>query len=215
MSNYLRNRPFMVITYSYVLAPGQKSHTKGFMETAQWEPVEKMVIVDRVSAKQMQHSELVLDLFENKVVKCRDETIDHKKIFDIMVSRHFDEVKAALATWIARDPSNLEKVQAFIERSNKKPVTIESIETDLKDLVFKAAIFEPNNDETRGKVIEVITDYLGRVGVNDFTVLCDETNNTQERINANELWADAAVQLNEGDEFVTIAMRVTKEGADA
>lgn len=116
MSNYLRNRPFMIISYTYVLAAGQKSNTPGFMQTAQWEPIENMVISDRVSAKQMRSAELVLDLFENKVVKCSDSTIDHKKIFEVMVSRHYEEVKGALATWIQKDPENLNKVQAFVER---------------------------------------------------------------------------------------------------
>lgn len=116
MSNYLRNRPFMVISYTYVLAAGQKSQTKGFMETAQWEPVENMVIVDRVSSKQMQHAELVLDLLENKVVKCRDATLDHKTLFDTFVARHFDDVKGALATWVAKDPANLQAIQAFVAR---------------------------------------------------------------------------------------------------
>lgn len=116
MSNYLRNRPFMIISYTYVLAAGQKSNTKGFMETAQWEPVENMVIVDRVTSKQMQHAELVLDLLENKVVKCRDASLDPKNLFDVFVARHFDEIKAALATWVAKDPANLQAIQTFVAR---------------------------------------------------------------------------------------------------
>ena len=34
MSNYLRNRPFMVISYSYVLTNGQKPNTPGFGQKA-------------------------------------------------------------------------------------------------------------------------------------------------------------------------------------
>jgi hypothetical protein len=110
----------MVVSYSFVLAAGQKSQSKGFMETAQWEPVENMVIVDRVSSKQEVSAELIIDLFENKVVKCRDADLDHDHLINTFVSRHYGEVKAALAKWIANDPTNLEKVQAFIDRFKPK-----------------------------------------------------------------------------------------------
>lgn len=120
MSNYLRNRPFMVITYSYVLAPGQKSQSQGFMEKAEWEPVENMVIVDRVTSKQEVSAELIIDLFENKVVKCRDLELDHDRLIQVFVGRHYGEVKAALATWIAKDPTNLGRVQAFVDRFKAK-----------------------------------------------------------------------------------------------
>lgn len=114
MSNYLRNRPFMVISYTYVLKSGQKSNTAGFGQQAEFEPVENMVISDRVSNKQMQSAELILDLLEQKVVKCRDESLDQKKLFDIFVDRHYTEVKAALATWVAKNPDNLEKIKSFL-----------------------------------------------------------------------------------------------------
>lgn len=116
----LRNRPFMIITYSFVLTPGQKSNVKGFGETAQLEPIENMVISDRVSSKQMQAAELIIDLFENKVVKCRDNTIAHSDLINTFVSRHYEEVKGALAKWIQNDPANLTKVQAFVERFKTK-----------------------------------------------------------------------------------------------
>lgn len=121
MSNYLRNRPFMIISYSYVLAAGQKSNTKNFGNEAQWEPIENMVISDRVSNKQMQAAELIIDLFENKVVKCRDASLDHDKLINTFVGRHQDEVKAALLQWVKNDPANLVKVQAFVERYKTQP----------------------------------------------------------------------------------------------
>ena len=116
MSNYLRNRPFMIVSYTFALAGGQKSNVPGFMATAEWEPVENMAIVDRVSTKQLVSSELIIDLFENKVIKCADSELDHDKLIKVFVARHYGEIKAALAKWIANDPSNLEKVQAFVER---------------------------------------------------------------------------------------------------
>lgn len=120
MSNYLRNRPFMVITYTYTLKAGQKSNAAGFSETAEWEPLESMVINDRVSDKQAIKADLILDLLESKVVKCRDNTLDHKKLFDHFVNRYFEDVKAALSTWIAKDTLNKMKVEAYVEARQKE-----------------------------------------------------------------------------------------------
>lgn len=115
MSNYLRNRPFMIISYTYVLKAGQKSNTTGFGQQAEFEPVENMVINDRVSSKQMQKADLILDLLEQKVVKCREDTLDHKKLFNVFVERHYEEVKAALATWVAQNADNLDKMRDFLK----------------------------------------------------------------------------------------------------
>lgn len=215
MSKYLRNRPFMIISYSYVLAAGQKSNVKGFGETAQWEPIENMVISDSVSNKQMQKAELIIDLFENKVVKCRDNTLDHGELINTFVARHQDEVKGALAQWIKNDPANLSKVQAFVERYKTKTApTIADVEAGL-NTVARQFMFELNTPETREKVATAMMNFLGTQGLKDFTVQCDDVNNTLERIAAYELWADAAV-LFEGDEaFTYIPIRITKETVDA
>jgi hypothetical protein len=87
MTDYLRNRPFMVITYRFVLEPGQTSHSKDFMKTAQWDPVENMVICDRISHKQMQSAELIIDLLNNKIIKCRDSDLDTTNLVDTMDHR--------------------------------------------------------------------------------------------------------------------------------
>ena len=133
MSNYLRNRPFMVVTYTYVLAAGQKSNVKGFGETAEWEPIENMVIVDRVSTKQMNSAELVIDLFENKVLKANGIETEEERhnLLNVFVSRHFEDIKAALMTWIQKDPTNLKKVQVFVDRfSTKKEEVVAEEATD-------------------------------------------------------------------------------------
>lgn len=113
--SYLRNRPFMVVSYSFVPKEGQNTRAKDFALHGEYDPIENMVIVDRISDKMMQTAEVILDLFESKVIKCRDGSLDPKQVFDKLVARHFDEVKAALATWIAKDANNLQKVQAFVD----------------------------------------------------------------------------------------------------
>jgi len=78
-----------------------------------------MTIVDRISDKQMQSAELILDLLELKVIKTRDGSLDANQLFNTFVNRHFDDVKAALATWVASNPDNLQKVQAFVDQYKK------------------------------------------------------------------------------------------------
>lgn len=128
MSNYLRNRPFMVISYTYVLKAGQKSNTPGFGQQAEFEPVENMVIVDRVSSKQTRNAELILDLLEQKVILCRDDSLDKEKLFNVFVERHYEEVKAALATWVAQNSDNLEMMRNFLKA--QVPVTTSNDETN-------------------------------------------------------------------------------------
>lgn len=219
MTAYLRNRPFMVISYNYVLAAGQKSNVKGFGATAQWEPIENMVICDSVNNKALQRAELVIDLFENKVVKCRDNTLDHAKLIETFVSRHYEEVKAALATWIQKDPANMSKVRDFVARFAKKeerPVpTMEQVVLVLEEIV-EGFRFEMNDEQTRGKIVHTITQVLQHTpGIKDYAVACDEMNNTPERIENNELWVDAGVQFETDENMTYIPLRLTKEPASA
>lgn len=68
---------------------------------------------------------------------------------------------------------------------------------------------EPNDADTRKEVTEDYVDFLSKQGLQDFTVLCDETNNTEERIAANELWVDIAVQYVEDEVFTYIPLRLS------
>lgn len=115
MTNYLRNRPFMVINYTFVPKAGQNTSAVNFGETAEYDPVESMVIVDRVDNKRLTRAYLVLDLFEGKVIKSREGDVDFSKIFHIMCERYKNEIKQALRDWVKRDPKNQERVNQFIE----------------------------------------------------------------------------------------------------
>jgi phage tail sheath protein FI len=81
----------------------------------------------------------------------------------------------------------------------------------------KYFLFEPNDDLTRLLLVNMIDPFLrdvkARRGVYDYLVICDETNNTPERIDRNELWADIYIKPTRAAEFIVLNFIATKTGA--
>jgi len=78
-------------------------------------------------------------------------------------------------------------------------------------------IFEPNDTITRSQVTtafnSIFNDLVAKRGVYDYLVVCDTTNNTPDRIDANELYIDIAVKPVKAIEFVYIPVRLLATGA--
>jgi len=81
----------------------------------------------------------------------------------------------------------------------------------------KYFLFEPNDEFTRLSIINMIEPFLrdvrGRRGIYDFMVVCDERNNTAERIDRQELWVDIYVKSTKAAEFIVLNFIATKSGA--
>jgi len=81
----------------------------------------------------------------------------------------------------------------------------------------KYFLFEPNDEFTRLSIINMIEPFLrdvrGRRGIYDFMVVCDERNNTGERIDRQELWVDIYVKPTKAAEFIVLNFIATKTGA--
>ena len=77
-------------------------------------------------------------------------------------------------------------------------------------------IFEPNDAITRsqakGVVQTLLADVQSKRGIYDYLVVCDESNNTPARIDANELWIDIAIEPVKAVEFIYIPVRVLNTG---
>ena len=86
------------------------------------------------------------------------------------------------------------------------------------DLLAKPFLFEPNDKITRDEVKATFERWMGNLvslrAVYDFAVLCDETNNTNTRIDRNELWIDIAIQPVKAIEFIYIPIRIRNTGED-
>uniref|UniRef100_A0A6M3IPJ8 Putative tail sheath protein n=1 Tax=viral metagenome TaxID=1070528 RepID=A0A6M3IPJ8_9ZZZZ len=81
----------------------------------------------------------------------------------------------------------------------------------------KYFLFEPNDEFTRLSLINMIEPFLrdvkSRRGIYEFSVVCDSRNNTAERIDRNELWADIYIQPVRAAEFIVLNFIATKTGA--
>lgn len=83
---------------------------------------------------------------------------------------------------------------------------------------IKYFLFEFNDFYTRNRVFNTIDPYLkdikGRRGLYDYKVVCDETNNTPEVIDRNELIVDIYLKPTRTAEFILITLNVTKTSAN-
>jgi phage tail sheath protein FI len=81
----------------------------------------------------------------------------------------------------------------------------------------KYFLFEPNDDLTRLLLVNMIDPFLrdvrSRRGVYDYMVVCDETNNTPDRIDRNELWCDIYIKPTRAAESIVLNFIATKTGA--
>jgi len=78
-------------------------------------------------------------------------------------------------------------------------------------------LFEPNDQITRNNVKATIDGFLQDImvkrGLYDFVTLCDESNNTPDRIDRNELYIDIALKPVKAIEFIYIPIRIVSTGA--
>lgn len=82
---------------------------------------------------------------------------------------------------------------------------------------LKYFLFEPNDTFTRLAIINMIDPFLrdvvARRGIFDYMIVCDERNNTPERIDRNELWCDIYIKPTRTAEFIVLNLIATKTGA--
>lgn len=78
-------------------------------------------------------------------------------------------------------------------------------------------LFEPNDKITRDQVKQVVesvlNDLVAKRGLYDYLVVCDNSNNTPDRIARNEMYVDIAVEPMKAVEFIYIPIRLKNPGA--
>lgn len=78
-------------------------------------------------------------------------------------------------------------------------------------------VFEPNDKITRDNLKAAadgfLNDILAKRGLYDFVTLCDESNNTPDRIDRNEMYLDVALKPVKAAEYIYIPIRVLSTGA--
>lgn len=107
-------------------------------------------------------------------------------------------------------------VTSALDRINVSRMT-KYIKRELRKSTF-AYLFEPNDKITRSEVKFTVDGFLStlmnRRGLYDFASVCNETNNTPERIDRNELWIDVAIKPTKAVEYIYIPVRIVNTGAD-
>jgi hypothetical protein len=87
------------------------------------------------------------------------------------------------------------------------------------NVIAKPYIFEPNDTVTRNQIKQqiekLLLDLTAKRALYDFIVVCDKSNNTPARIDANELHVDIAIEPVKSVEFIYIPMRLENTGAIA
>lgn len=78
-------------------------------------------------------------------------------------------------------------------------------------------VFEPNDQLTRDNLKATVDSFLGDLivkrGLYDFATVCDESNNTPDRIDRNEMYIDVALKPVRAAEFIYIPIRIVATGA--
>lgn len=85
------------------------------------------------------------------------------------------------------------------------------------NIIAKPFIFEPNDTITRNEIKQQVEKFLlelvGQRALYDYLVVCDTSNNTPARIDANELHVDIAIEPVKAVEFIYIPLRLENTGA--
>jgi len=110
--------------------------------------------------------------------------------------------KTRAATSSALDRINISRLTGYLRRQ------LQSIATGF--------VFEPNDkitrDEIKQQIEQTLNDLVAKRGVYDYLVVCDDTNNTSDRIDRNELYVDVAIEPVKSAEFIFIPIRLKNTG---
>lgn len=84
------------------------------------------------------------------------------------------------------------------------------------DKAVRKFLFEPNDKLTRDEVTGVVRSFCNELiaqrALYDYLVVCDESNNTPDRIDRNELHIDFAIEPVKAIEFIYIPIRIKNTG---
>jgi phage tail sheath protein FI len=109
---------------------------------------------------------------------------------------------------LQRKPSALDRVNVRMLMTHiKKNMTT----------MLRYFVFEINDRILRQSVLDTVQPFLADVaarrGLTAFKVVCDETNNTPERIDRNELWVSVFLKPARVAEFIVLNLVVLRTGA--
>ncbi len=109
----------------------------------------------------------------------------------------------------------LQKKSSALDRVNVRRLLIK-----LKKFIASTSrflVFEQNNPKTRNRFLNIVNPYMEQVqsnsGLNAFKVVMDETNNTADIVDRNQLYGQIFVQPTRTAEFIVLDFTVQPTGA--
>jgi hypothetical protein len=93
----------------------------------------------------------------------------------------------------------------------EQKMIIDEMSNKISD-ILKYYSYEDNNIETRKNITEKCNDVLKNIPFADFNVVCDESNNTADVIDRNQLKCDIAFNFNIDNEFTIRRYTICKIG---
>jgi hypothetical protein len=113
------------------------------------------------------------------------------------------------------DKTLLAKPSAF-DRINVRRLFI-LLEKSIANMA-KSFLFEFNDSFTRSRFVSTVEPFLrnvqGRQGIQDFTVICDESNNTSEVVDRNEFRGDIYVKPSRSINFIQLQFVAVRSGVE-
>ncbi len=135
LSQYHKDRPFLVITRSATPAEGEKTESKDWGAESKWRVEERVMIVDRVTTNHLTIGTVIIDILKREFVKNRFTDSDPKEVLDHYLKTYKEHIADGLSIWMRSKTGNPEEAQSFIsdledeigemERLHKIPVKIE------------------------------------------------------------------------------------------
>ena len=122
-------------------------------------------------------------------------------------------IQQGVTVWGQR---TLQRATTALDRVNVRMLLI-YLKKNLS-ITLNSFVFEQNDEATRAQIVSTINPFLGdiaaRRGLTAFNVVCDETNNTPERIDRNELWVSVFIKPTRVAEFIVLNLVVLRTGAN-
>lgn len=111
-----------------------------------------------------------------------------------------------------------QKTSATADSARDRISTVRLI-CDMKRKLRKAGfpfLFKPNDQITRDGLKmtadSLLSDYLAKRALYDFATVCDESNNTADKIDRNEMYLNVGIKPKKDAEFIYIPIRVVNTG---
>ena len=110
----------------------------------------------------------------------------------------------------------LQRIETALSRVNVRMLLIYLKKSMTRTL--RSFVFEPNDKALWTQVNSVLNPFLAdiqsRRGITAYKIVCDETNNTPERIDRNELWVSVFIKPTRSVEFIVLNLAVVSTGAN-